>query len=152
MSVLSVDIGNSHTVFGVHDPAGKLAVSFRIQTDKNACPDELYVVVERSLAREAIAFGDVKTVVLGTVVPELVHAWRKLFAGSARVIMADHKAPWSFRIGMPNPPQLGPDRMANAEAGLRFGAPFLVIDAGTATSFDVVAKDENGPVFVGGVL
>lgn len=153
MAVLTVDIGNSHTVFGLHDGQPTPAASFRIQTDRNACPDELYVIVERSLARRGLSFADIDTVALGTVVPELEHAWRKLFGEAGKIVMADHRAPWTFKIALPNPAQLGPDRMANAEGGLRkFAPPFIVIDAGTATSFDVVGGDEKSPAFIGGVL
>lgn len=152
MSVLTVDIGNSHTVFGVHSNSGRPDASFRIQTDRNACPDELYVFVERSLARANLSFQDVTTVGLGTVVPELEHAWRKLFGDTARVVMGDHKAPWSFRIALPNPAQLGSDRMANAEGALRLGAPMIIVDAGTATTFDVVSRDARGPVYEGGMI
>lgn len=149
---LTVDIGNTHTVFGVFREA-KLVWSFRIRTDKQACPDELFVAVEKLLLRADTTLAKINTVVLGTVVPELEHAWRKLFSDEpAKFVMADRFAPWAFKIDLPYPDQLGPDRMANAEGGLRFGAPFIVLDAGTATTFDVVDGSKSAPRYVGGVI
>lgn len=153
MHILAVDVGNSHTVIGLYEIDGRLVRSFRIKTDKQCSPDELYVSVDRLLERAGWRVANVDVVVLGTVVPELEHAWRKLFVEEkAKFLMADQKAPWSFQISIPHPEQLGADRMANAEGGLSHGAPFIVVDAGTATTFDVVGGTREDPRYLGGAI
>ncbi len=153
MALLAVDIGNTHTVCGLFSTTGKLEAQFRMQTDRNACADELFIFINHTLSRHKLLVEDVDSLILATVVPELENEWQAMCsAENLRYMSANAHAPWSFRIELPDPSQLGPDRMANAEGALRFGSPLVVVDAGTATTFDVVDKDDNGFYYCGGAI
>lgn len=153
MALLAVDIGNSHTVCGLFSTAGRLEAQFRMQTDRNACADELFIFIDRTLSRRKLRIEDVNSLILATVVPELESEWRAMCtAENLKFMGANAESPWSFRIELPDPNQLGPDRMANAEGALRFGSPLIVVDAGTATTFDVVDRDDKGFYYCGGAI
>ncbi len=153
MALLAVDIGNSHTVCGLFSSAGSLEAQFRMQTDRSACADELFIFIDRTLSRRSLRIQDVDTLILATVVPELEIEWRAMCdSENLRYMSANHTSPWSFRIELPDTSQLGADRMANAEGAVRFGGPLIVVDAGTATTFDVVDKDDKGFYYCGGAI
>lgn len=153
MALLAVDIGNSHTVCGLFSSAGKLEAQFRMQTDRSACADELYIFIDRTLSRRKLRIEDVDSLILATVVPELEAEWHAMCAAeNLRFLSANKDASWSFRIDLPDTTQLGADRMANAEGALRFGAPLIVVDAGTATTFDVIDQSESEFVYCGGAI
>ena len=153
MAILTVDIGNTHTVFGLFRSGGASLSSFRMQTDRHACSDEIYAFLDRALGRRDLTINEVEQVVVATVVPELEYEWKKVFSqDGVRFLLADHTSPWSFDIALPSPAQLGSDRMANAEAALRFGAPVIVVDAGTATTFDVIGKRNDRFAYLGGII
>jgi type III pantothenate kinase len=153
--ILVFDIGNTHTVFGAFDRSGKLHHSFRLRTDRKATGDEIYLYVHACLERAGISLAKIEQMVMGSVVPEVEREWRKAvepFPNLKTYFTADHRSPWSFRIALKNAAQVGSDRLANAEAALSFGVPAIVVDAGTATTFDVLDKGASGPEYVGGAI
>lgn len=153
MALLAVDIGNSHTVCGLFSASGKLEAQFRMQTDRSACADELYIFIDRTLARRNLDFQGVNSLILATVVPELESEWRSMCrAEKLQFTNATAQSPWSFQIALPHPEQVGADRLANAEGALRFGAPLIVVDAGTATTFDVVDFHNGSFAYCGGAI
>lgn len=157
MTVLAVDIGNTHTVFGCFDPKGNLLNSYRVQTDRDSTAHEILVLVERLLGRDGFPIESLQRVILGSVVPELNNEWQRAFASvssSLRFEIINHKSAWSFSVGLPDPAQAGADRLADVEAALKHHkAPLIIVDAGTATTFDVVDTDANGKaIYAGGVI
>ena len=96
--------------------------------------------------------SDVSKVVIGSVVPPLTSVFeetsRKYFGCTPLTVSARIKLP--VRVEIDNPDEVGADRIANAAAGFnRFGGPVIVVDFGTATTFDVVSKDG---AYIGGVI
>ncbi len=144
--LLAVDVGNTQTALGLFRDE-ELVDHFRLATDRNRTGDELGVTLAALFDLE-----DVEGICLSTTVPALEREWE-------RVAERWLKAPLltlgpGVRTGIPirydDPREVGPDRIANAVAGLeRYGAPCIVVDFGTSTNFDIVSPEGE---YVGGVL
>jgi len=149
--LLAIDIGNSNIVLGIFDRQ-TLVDHIRVATRHDLTADESGFLIANVLERLQIPSGFVDTIVLGSVVPPLTGAFeaavRKLFDRQA--IVVSHRLNLPITIEIDQPEQLGADRIANAVAGYhKFGGPVIVVDFGTATTFDVV--NENG-AYIGGVI
>jgi type III pantothenate kinase len=149
--LLAVDIGNTHTILGVYD-GEELRAHWRIATKKETTPDEFGVLLRSLFDAAGIERRAVDGVVVSSVVPDLDTVFEKL---ARRVFGAEplFVGP-GIRTGLPilydNPHEVGADRIVNAVAALeRYGAPVIVLDFGTATTFDVVG--EKGE-YLGGVI
>lgn len=156
--ILIVDIGNTNTVCGVFNDAEELVRSIRLQTARKATRDEIYATLSQCLVQNQISLESIRKIILGSVVPELDQEWKRVserFPNATNILFTDHKAPWSFRIDLREPAAVGADRLANAEAATKLGGPCIVVDAGTATKFDVIEEDpekKGGLRYVGGVI
>lgn len=154
--ILVANQGNTRASVLCYDSAGKERGKFAFPTAGGLSGEELFRKIDRELAAKGIAPESVEYIALGSVVPEAAPEWKKAAARfpalrSLTVLRWDH--PWSFRLGIAEPSMVGLDRLANAEAALeRFRPPFIVVDAGTAITFNVVGKDSQGPVFLGGAI
>ena len=149
--LLAVDTGNTHTVLGLFD-GERLAADWRIATRKDATADELGALFRELFAGEGLLPSAVDGVIVSSVVPD----WNGVLAAIARRTFGRDAlfVEPGIKTGLPilyeNPHEVGADRIVNAVAAMhRFGAPVLVLDFGTATTFDVVsAKGE----YLGGVI
>lgn len=150
--LLTVDIGNTHTVAGVYDGA-RLRCMWRVSTNRLETPDELRAKLIPLLGAEGLAFSDVDAACLASVVPQLTEAWVKAIREGAHVeavVCTAQTAGSLFKSVYPNPREVGPDRIADAVAAMAlYGCPVVVVDFGTATNIEVV--DEHG-YFVGGII
>jgi type III pantothenate kinase len=149
--LLVVDAGNTNVVFAVHDGHVWRGV-WRIKTEAQRTSDEYAVWLLSLLQHVGIDRTDVDRAVIGTVVPAALYHLRQL----ARVwfdvepLIARATIDWGFAIKVDQPSEVGADRLLNALAGhWRYGGPLLVIDFGTATTFDVV--DGEG-AYLGGAI
>ena len=135
---LLVDISNSFTklAFSSRQKAGRCS---RIPTR-----DLTAAAVQRVLAEQ-----EVRSIVVSSVVPAKNAAIRKA-AGSRRVLFIDAKCKLGVGVDYPKPSTIGADRLANAAAVAQlYGFPAIVVDFGTAVTFDVVSADGN---YIGGVI
>ncbi|MGZ4396051.1 MAG: type III pantothenate kinase [Gaiellaceae bacterium] len=144
--LLAVDVGNTQTVFGLYDGA-TLAEHWRVATEEHRTGDELGIMLGRLL--------DVKTVTgicLSSTVPTLIRAyeeWAERWTG-ARLLVLGPGTKTGIPIRYDDPREVGPDRIANSVAALElYGAPCIVDDVGTSTTFDGVTPAGE---YVGGVL
>ncbi len=157
--LLVVDAGNTNCVFAVHDPSADAQGhpqgwrgSWRIRTDAQRTSDEYAVWLLTLLTHSGLKPADIDTAVIGTVVPAALYHLRRLCRDWFNVepLIARANLDWGFEIKIDNPNEVGADRLLNALAGHRqFGGPLIVVDFGTATTFDVV--DETG-AYLGGVI
>lgn len=149
--LLAIDIGNTNIVIGVFE-GEKLRANWRIATDIHKLSDEYAAVLLTLLPQEGLSPGDITDAVLCTVVPPLegtfVRLCRKYFGCSPLIVGAGVKT--GVRICTDNPREVGADRIVNAAAAHRlYGGPLIVIDMGTATTFDAVSKDGD---YLGGAI
>ena len=153
-SLLAVDVGNTNTVLGLYEGAA-LERSWRLTTRRDATSDELALSVRGLLAEAGRA--DVKPeVIVASVVPSvrfpLRQAFRQLFGAEPMFVEPGVKTGMPILYDVPQ--EVGADRIVNAVAAhAQFGGPCIVVDFGTATTFDVVtAKGEySGGVIVPGI-
>jgi type III pantothenate kinase len=149
--LLVVDAGNTNVVFAVHDGASWRGV-WRIATDPQRTSDEYAVWLLTLLTHARLKPTDINRTVIGTVVPAALYHLRRLCREwfSAEPLVARASLDWGFEIRVDRPDEVGADRLLNAlGAHRRFGGPLVVVDFGTATTFDVVAGDGG---YVGGVI
>jgi type III pantothenate kinase len=146
-----VDVGNTNTVFGVYR-GDRLVESFRLSTDTERTGDEYGSLLLPLFARHGIDPLAADAVVISSVVPPLHltldHLARRYFGKRPLFIEP------GVRTGMPirydNPQEVGADRVVNSVAAReRFGSPVIVVDFGTATTFDVVNAAGE---YVGGII
>jgi type III pantothenate kinase len=149
--LLVVDAGNTNIVFAVHDPSGWRGV-WRIRTDAQRTSDEYAVWLNSLLTLSDLKRDMIHRAVIGTVVPAALYHLRRLCRDwfAVEPLIARAALDWGFEIKIDNPNEVGADRLLNAMAGHRtFGGPLIVVDFGTATTFDVV--DATG-AYLGGVI
>ena len=151
LSLLAIDIGNTHTVLGAFQKS-RLLDSWRMATRVARTADEVWVLTHQFLTMANIEDRGITGVGISSVVPEMttVHAdvSRKHLHLEPLVVSAK-TVPW-LKICYENPDQVGSDRLCNSVAAFeKFGGPLIVIDFGTATTFDVVG--ENGE-YLGGII
>src|ERR1700709_1832943 len=150
-SLLVIDAGNTNSVFAVHDPSGWRGV-WRIRTDAQRTSDEYVVWLNSLLTLCDLKREQISAAVIGTVVPAALYLLRRLCREWFNVepLIARASLDWGFEIKIDNPNEVGADRLLNALASHRkFGGPLIVVDFGTATTFDVV--DQTG-AYQGGVI
>ena len=149
--LLAVDVGNTHTVVGVFD-RDRLVADWRIASVANRTADELWLTIRSFFSDAGIDPGRIHGVGVSSVVPELTDALEVLARKHLNVqpLMVSASLDLGIRILTSDPSQVGADRLCNAVAGYhKFGGPLIVIDFGTATTFDVIAR--NGD-YLGGVI
>ena len=145
--LLVIDAGNTNIVFAVRDQSGWVG-SWRIRTDPQRTSDEYAVWLLALLSHVGLRKEDVSRAVLGTVVPAALYHLRRLCREWFNVepLVARASLDWGFEIKVDNPNEVGADRLLNALAGHQhFGGPLIVVDFGTATTFDVVNHDGSYP-------
>ena len=149
--LLVIDAGNTNIVFAVHDGQGWRGI-WRIATDPQRTSDEYAVWLLALLGFAGLKPADIGRAVIGTVVPAALYHLRRLCRDwfSAEPLVARSSLDWGFRIDVEAPAEVGADRLLNALAAYHiYHQPLVVIDFGTATTFDVVAADG---AYQGGVI
>ena len=149
--LLTIDAGNTNTVFGVHD-GPELRAHWRLTTRREQTADEYGVLVRNLFAGSGVDPGRIQGVALASVVPPLTPVLIELsreYLGQDPLVVEP-----GVKTGLPilyePPSDVGADRIVNGVAALAaYGAPVVVVDFGTATTFDVItAKGE----YAGGVI
>ena len=149
--LLAIDIGNTNIKLGVFD-GDKLKSVWNLATDIQATSDEYGGVALNLMEREKVLTSKIAGVVLCGVVPPLLYTFvemcKKYLNTKPLVIEVGVKT--GMRIRLDNPREVGPDRVVNAVAAQHlYGKPLIIIDLGTATTFDVVSKAGD---YLGGVI
>jgi type III pantothenate kinase len=155
--LLAIDVGNTNIVIGVfRDVDWELLHSWRLATLRERTADELGILVTSLCAHHGIKAADINGIVLASVVPPLTT--------TIAAMLANYFGQWPLNIepavnsGMPiltdNPSEVGADRVVNGiaafeEYGRAKGRPLIVVDFGTATTFDAVSRKGE---YLGGVI
>ena len=145
MKVIVIDVGNTSTGIALYD-AGKILrvthVKGGILKQPEACAEAV-----RKAAR-----GMVNGAALGSVVPKVNAAWKKLIKNElgCELLIVRAGLKMDVAVDYPEPGTIGADRLADAAGGVRrYGAPLIVADFGTALTFDVITRDKR---YIGGVI
>ncbi len=153
--LLVIDVGNSHTVLGLYD-GETLRDHWRIFTSSHRTADELGLLFLSLLRAADISPSQIEACCIGSVVPPLdtalEEACREAFGTPPLFVGPGIRT--GLVIQVENPKEVGADRIANAVAALEhYGGPAIVIDFGTATTFDVVTgrSEYRGGVIVPGI-
>lgn len=149
--LLVVDAGNTNVVFAVHDGASWRGI-WRIATEPQRTSDEYAVWLLTLFGLSGLKAAEVDRAVIGTVVPAALYHLRRLCRDwfSTEPLIARSNLDWGFQIKVDNPAEVGADRLLNSLAAHRaYAGPLIVVDFGTATTFDLV--DADG-AYMGGVI
>ncbi len=149
--LLVVDAGNTNVVFAVHDGAGWRGI-WRIATEPQRTSDEYAVWLLTLLNLSGLKPAEIDRAVIGTVVPAALYHLRRLCRDwfTTEPLIARSTLDWGFDIRVDNPAEVGADRLLNSLAAHRaYAGPLVVIDFGTATTFDVIDRDG---AYLGGVI
>lgn len=147
--LLAVDVGNSNVTMGSFRNGSLVAVR-RASTPRGGTADELELLVEGLLRLDDAAFADVSGVVVASVVPAVTAALEAIAERRERPLLVAGAGTVPIPIRVERPGDVGADRLVNALAAARLhGTPAVVVDLGTATTFDCVSADG---AFVGGAI
>jgi len=150
--LLAIDVGNTNTVFALHDGEEFIA-EWRMKTDDGHTADQYFVWLRQLMDFQNIGVRSIKAAICSSVVPKTVFNIKKLCETYFRcrpmfVGAPDTRLPVQVRVNAPN--EVGADRIINTVGAFtRYGPNLIVVDFGTATTFDVV--DADG-AYAGGVI
>jgi len=151
--LLTVDVGNTNTVFGVFSLEDhRLVTSVRASTRRDRMPDEWYAILAPVLTSAGISAGQITDMILSSVVPSVTRWLTQMGEDRLHVepIIVGIDLDLGIGVDYPNPREIGADRLVNSLAAVhKYGYPIISIDFGTAINFDVINHEGN---FVGGVL
>ncbi len=150
--LLVVDVGNTNTVFGIYKK-GKRIKDWRIRTDSRVTEDEFNVLAEGLLSSGKIKLKEIDKTIISSVVPEVMAAWDtfcKKYLGHSPIWVNADTVSNIMPVLYDNPLEVGADRIVNSVAAFdKYKSSLIVIDFGTATTFDVVS--EKGE-YLGGAI
>ncbi len=150
--LLVVDVGNTETVFGLYRGA-ELVCHWRLSSEHNKTADELALQLHGIFAMHNVSTSGLKGIMAASVVPGLdavlVRACQSI-CGQTPIFVGADDIKTGMAVDYKNPKEVGADRIANAVAAREhFGSPVIVMDCGTATTFDIVSPEGH---YAGGLI
>ena len=141
--LLVVDVGNTNITLGVFD-GEELNGTFRMTTKLPRTSDEYGIELRQLIECQGLKSTDITDIIVASVVPDVMHslgsAMIKYFGIKPMVVSAGIKT--GIKVATENPKQVGADRIVDAVAAYQiYGGPVIVIDFGTATTYDIVGPD-----------
>lgn len=149
--LLAIDIGNTNIVLGTYREE-ELVACWRLATDVHKMADEYAVLLHSLFSNEGLSKSEIKGAAISCVVPPLLPIFQEICREHLRVepLVVGPGIKTGVRILIDNPRELGADRIVNAIAARRlYGTPAIVIDFGTATTFDVISREGD---YLGGAI
>ena len=150
--IFAVDIGNTNIKIGIFAEDGKLANSFKMSTDVKRTSDEYVALLLQLLTHNKIDEGAITGAIVSSVIPQLDYTFTNViqyvFGVKPLVVGVGVKTGLAIRYDFPR--ELGSDRIITCVAAEKqYGAPFILVDFGTATTFNVVNDKKE---FIGGAI
>jgi type III pantothenate kinase len=143
--LLTIDSGNTNIVFAVYDEMDRQRGLWRASTDAHRTADEYAVWLTQLMTLQDLAPGDIDCAIIANVAPATMFALKTLCAryfDTGALIIGDPAVELGLEVRIDRPEQVGADRLVNAVAAFAtYGGPLIVIDFGTATTFDMVGAD-----------
>jgi type III pantothenate kinase len=142
--LLAVEVGNTNTTFGLFPAAGELTTAYRLSTGRERMPDEWFAMLAALLASDGHKLAEVDGVIISSVVPSvttwLVEMTHNRLSIDPVIVSGDLDV--GLDLDVDEPRQLGADRIVDCVAAFdRYGGPAIIVDLGTATTFDVIGPD-----------
>ena len=148
---VAIDIGNTTTMIGFFERE-KLSGSFRVESSRAGTPDECGILIHQLLRYHAGDNKTVRKIGICSVVPPLTQIYVSMAEKYFNItpLALDHNSRLDFKILYADPGQVGADRLANtAAARILYGYPSIIVDLGTATTYDVINADGD---YAGGLI
>lgn len=149
--LLTIDIGNTNIVIGIYE--GKtLKQHWRLSSAITRTSDECWILLTMLLTESKIKFAKIKGAIISSVVPNITPAFIRMFAQHSSImpIVVDSDQNIGLKILYHDPRAVGADRIVNAVAAYHLlGGPTIIVDFGTATTFDVVSENYE---YLGGII
>ncbi len=151
--LLAIDSGNTNITFAVFEKNGELKGEWRSSTDTNRTADEFGIWLEQLMQLKGLSHTKIEAAIIASVVPATLFSLKTLcrkYFNCDPMVIGDESVDLGFTIHVDNADEVGADRLVNALAAHeRYGGPLIIVDFGTATTFDVI--DQNGG-YLGGVI
>ena len=149
--LLAIEQGNTNTLFAIHD-GNEWTAQWRSSTESSRTADEYAVWLMQLVHLQGLTLDSFKACIISSVVPQSIFNLRNLSRRYLKVepLVIGDNAELGVEVRIEKPSEAGADRLVNAVGGyLSYGGPLIIIDSGTATTFDVVGADG---AFEGGVI
>jgi type III pantothenate kinase len=149
--LLAIDTGNTNTLFAVHD-GKEWRAQWRSATDMTKTADDYAVWLTQLMSMNGLQLSDIDDCIISTVVPQSLFNQRNLARRYLNIepYVIGENVNLGIQVRLPKPSEAGADRLVNAVGAYStYGGPLIVIDSGTATTFDIVGKDGG---FEGGII
>lgn len=149
--LLAIDTGNTNTLFAIHD-GKKWRAQWRSATDSTKTADDYAVWLSQVMHLNGLDLQDVDACIISSVVPQGLFNMRNLARRYLKVepLVIGENVEMDVKVKIPKPSEVGADRLVNAVGALEvYNGPMIVIDSGTATTFDIVGEDGG---FEGGII
>ncbi|MBD2848407.1 type III pantothenate kinase [Paenibacillus sp. IB182496] len=149
--ILVIDVGNTNIVVGVYR-GSELLHHWRLSTNRSATVDEYGVTIHNLLQLADLRIDEIAGIMISSVVPPLMRTLEQLCLKymRQRPLIVGPGIKTGLNIRYENPREVGADRIVNAVAGIeKYGTPLIVVDFGTATTFDYIDRDAN---YMGGAI
>ena len=150
--IIAVDIGNTNIKIGLFADSGKLTNSFKMSTDVKRTSDEYVALLLQLLSYNKIKPSMVTGAIVSSVIPQLDYTFTNViqYVFGVKPLVVGVGVKTGLAIRYENPRELGSDRIITCVAAEKqYGAPFILVDFGTATTFNVVNERKE---FVGGAI
>jgi type III pantothenate kinase len=141
--LLAVEIGNTNTTFGLFAAAGELTTAYRLSTERERMPDEWFAMLAALLASDGHELSEVDGVIISSVVPSVTTWLVDMTRNRLRTepVIVSGELDVGLDLDVDEPRQLGADRIVDCVAAFhRYGGPAIIVDLGTATTFDVIGR------------
>lgn len=149
--LLAIDVGNTNIVVALYE-GENVRRTWRMATDRGKASDEIGMMFMQFLTHENISPGQIDGIIIASVVPTLMHALKgacRRYIGKEPIIV-EADLIRDMNIKLDNLKELGADRLVNAVSAInKYGAPLIVVDFGTATTFCAIDERRN---YLGGVI
>ena len=151
--LLAIDAGNTNIVFALFDDTDTMRASWRISTDEHRTADEYAVWLTQLMALQQFSPADVDGAIIADVVPATLFSLKSLcrrYFNAEPLVIGEPGVNLGLEVRIERPEQVGEDRLVDAVAAFaKYGGPLIVVDFGTATTFNVVGADG---AYEGGII
>jgi type III pantothenate kinase len=151
--LLCIDSGNTNIVFAVFDDDDKMLEKWRASSNSNRTADEFEVLLGQLISSSNITVDDINACIIASVVPASLYTLKSLcrdYFSCEPMVIGEEGVELGIEIKVDQPSDVGADRLVNAvSAYQQYKSPMIIIDFGTATTFDVIDLYGN---YIGGVI